>query len=389
MERGVHRGKWNKKAPVGTILILMCMIIPTLTLLEPQPSVVPTCPPGDFLTDKGICCNTCSQGFKLVEECHRGGERTKCARCPPGQYTDKINYHRNCRTCRQCKPSKHEIEVSPCTRQQNTICGCEDGYYKSFIDSDLYQCRKCKLCGPDERLKRTCTPESNTECECKENYYKVKNKCEPCKNCTTECKQHCPSMNTKAPDLGKDYLINILGGAIAVVVVALVLVAIITYMVTKRSTKKKLLKLTSQTSDVSTDSCKEILIVEPSNNNSVNAVPQSPVSEQEQSSKLPDCVPLEIRIPDLIYTVLDLVPVLQVKQLVRALGVRDTEIEQAELDHRSCRECHYQMLRVWAERGSRAGGMLHWPLLLQLLDELRKMHLGWAAEELETKYNIQ
>lgn len=85
--------------------------------------------------------------------------------------------------------------------------------------------------------------------------------------------------------------------------------------------------------------------------------------------------------------VLDLVPVLQVKQLVRSLGVKDTEIEQAELDYRSCREAHYQMLRVWAERGSRAGGVL--PLLPELLDELRKMHLGRAAEELQTKYGIQ
>lgn len=81
----------------------------------------------------------------------------------------------------------------------------------------------------------------------------------------------------------------------------------------------------------------------------------------------------------------------QVKQLVRSLGVRDTEIEQAEMDHRSCREAHYQMLRAWAERGSRAGRggrgrMLHSPLLNELLDQLRKIHLSRAAEELETKY---
>ena len=99
-------------------------------------------------------------------------------------------------------------------------------------------------------------------------------------------------------------------------------------------------------------------------------------------------------VSDLIYTVLDVVPVLQVKQLVRSLGVKDTEIEQAEMDHRSCREARYQMLRMWAERGSLAfgggqGGMLHRPLLEELLDKLRQMHLGRAAEELETKYGIQ
>lgn len=80
---------------------------------------------------------------------------------------------------------------------------------------------------------------------------------------------------------------------------------------------------------------------------------------------------------------------LQVKQLVRSLGVRDTEIEQAELDHRSCREAHYQMLRVWAERGSRAGAVLHPPFLQRLLGELRRMHLGQAAEELETSYGLK
>lgn len=96
-------------------------------------------------------------------------------------------------------------------------------------------------------------------------------------------------------------------------------------------------------------------------------------------------------VADLIYMVLDLVPVSQVKQLVRSLGVRDTEIEHAEMDHRSSREAHYQMLRVWAERGVRGGRgeMLHRPLLEELLDKLRLMHLGWAAEELETKYTIQ
>lgn len=94
-------------------------------------------------------------------------------------------------------------------------------------------------------------------------------------------------------------------------------------------------------------------------------------------------------VSDLIYNVLDLVPVSQVKQLVRSLGVRDTEIEQVELDYRSCREAHYQMLRVWAERGSRAGVLLHPSLLQHLLNELRKMHLEQAAQELETNCGLK
>lgn len=57
------------------------------------------------------------------------------------------------------------------------------------------------------------------------------------------------------PDTGKEYLINIIGGVAAVAVILLVLVVLITYMVTKWSTKRKLLKLSAQPSDVSSDSC--------------------------------------------------------------------------------------------------------------------------------------
>ncbi|KAF1388084.1 hypothetical protein PFLUV_G00086570 [Perca fluviatilis] len=402
MEGAGHRGRWDIKAPVGTILLLMCMFIPTLTLL--QPSEEKTCPHGDYLTEKGICCNKCPPGFKLVEMCHATGHRSNCTKCPDRQYTDEMNYSRNCRSCRRCK-GKHDKEISSCEYNKNTICKCEDGYYKSVIDSETYECLRCSPCGQNEKPKQTCTPEKNTVCECEENYYKVKGKCEPCKNCTAECKHQCqpstptppppPTPTTKAPLPEGVNLIKIIAGVAVMAVILLVLLVLITYIVTKRTIKNKLLKPYCQPSDVSVDSCERALfhIEEPSDNMSVKALPQSPVSEQEPYN-LPDCVPLEVKIPDLIYTVLDLVPVLQVKQLVRSLGVEDTEIEQAEMDHRSCREAHYQMLRVWAERGSRRGGggrgrMLHSPLLQELLEELRKMNLGRAAEELETKYGIQ
>ncbi|XP_036930907.1 tumor necrosis factor receptor superfamily member 1A isoform X2 [Acanthopagrus latus] len=390
MEGGVHRGRWN-----GTMLLLVCMFIPTLTLALPSDkSDQQPCPEGDIYTDAEICCPKCSPGYRLVEECHAPGQRSNCTPCASGLFMDQMNYEYNCRSCRHCKSQRHEVEVSACTRFQNAICRCKDGYYKVVINKDTNECRKCKLCGENEEEKQKCTPDSNTDCECKKGYYRVKGKvkCEPCNNCTAECEHLCspPSPKiTKGPESDQGFLLNLLAGGTVAVVVLFALVVSITHVVTKWSTKKRLLGTSSQSSDISTDSCKVLIQGDTSNNNNLKVAPQSPVTEHEQLSNLPDCVPFEIKIPELIYTVLDLVPVLQVKQLVRSLGVRDTEIEQAELDHRSCREAHYQMLRVWAERGSRAGGMLHWPLLHDMLDELRKMHLGQAAEELETKYGIQ
>uniref|UniRef100_A0A8D3C0T3 Tumor necrosis factor receptor superfamily, member 1a n=1 Tax=Scophthalmus maximus TaxID=52904 RepID=A0A8D3C0T3_SCOMX len=306
--------------------LLQYMFIPTRAWL--QPSEEHSCEIGEYPTEEGVCCNKCSPGFKLVEKCHATGQRSNCTPCPTGQFMDQMNYFSNCRPCKRCKTSHHEYKASACERHQNTICRCDDGYYKFYIDSGLYQCRKCSQCGRDEKEKLNCTPLKDTVCECKQNYYSVNNNFGACT------------------------------------------VPLLLYGMEVLFSSEEL-----------------------SVNISVEAIPKSPVGEQ-QTSNLPDCVPLEIKLADLIYSVLDLVPVLQVKQLVRTLGVKDTEIDQAELDHKSCREAHYKMLRLWAERGSRAGGgrpggMLHWPLLQELLDKMRNMGLGGVAEELEMKFATQ
>ncbi|KAM4580688.1 tumor necrosis factor receptor superfamily member 1A [Odontesthes bonariensis] len=385
MEGSGLRQRWSKRAPVGILLLLMCVTIPAFT---PEDSEEQTCPVGDYLTEGGICCNKCPPGFKLVEKCHAFGQRSNCTFCPPGQFTDEINWANNCRRCRICKTKKNELEVSPCKRHQNTICRCKNGYYKSKVDEESYDCLKCRQCGYNEETNQSCTEKSDTVCVCKKNHQRVKGKCEPCKDCVS-----ISPVPTTGSGSKNEHLINLIAGPI---VVGLILAVFNIWVSRKHCTKKKKKTETnfSQLSCVSSDTCQQILIdnKEPWKNSNVTAIAQIPVSEPELPN-LPDCVPLEINMSELIYTVLDVVPVPQVKQLVRSLGLKDTEIEQAEMDHRSCKEAHYQMLRVWAERCSQAvgggrGGLLHRPLLEEVLDKLRQMHLGRAAEELETKYGI-
>lgn len=365
------------------ILLLWVISIPVVSLF-------PTCPDGDFRTDNGICCAKCNAGYKLVEQCHGHGLRTNCTSCPAGQYMDKINYARNCIACKVCKPRIFEIEVSKCTKFKNAVCRCMDGYYKSVIDSVTYECFKCSTCGDNEREHRKCSPEANTECTCKKNYYKVENECLPFTNSTAKPDSTRQGVATDT----LPFLVNVIAGAAVVVALTLVLVIIVTHFVTKRQTEKKL--LSSQDCKESSEIYEEpsAYCEEPSDRSLLHSVPVHSVTGQEPSN-LPDCVPLEIKIPDVIYILLDLVPVQQVKQLVRSLGVSDAVIERAELDYRSSREAHYQMLRSWAEQGSptsrgRAGqgGVLHLPLLHQLLDKLRGMHLEQTAQELETTYNL-
>lgn len=126
-----------------------------------------------------------------MDKCQSEGQRSNCTPCPVGQYTEELNFSNNCFRCRQCKcndftfflkshfyflnlpmlhevivsvslsstfstAKKHEIMVSKCEPHRNTICRCEKGYYKKVIDSETYECLKCKQCKPDENLKQPC-----------------------------------------------------------------------------------------------------------------------------------------------------------------------------------------------------------------------------------------
>ncbi|KAG7271585.1 hypothetical protein CRUP_027860 [Coryphaenoides rupestris] len=148
--------------------------------------------------------------------------------------------------------------------------------------------------------------------------------CLRCSKCQPGSRQseNCPKPLHVAP---------VVGIGLCVLVVMLLAVGLITYTATKRHTKSKLVA-------------------------------------KREASEAPKATPKEedkmlIHIPGLIYSVLDLVPATRVKELARGLGVMDVEIERVGLDHRICKEAHYQMLRVWAERETRGGGVLHRPLI--------------------------
>lgn len=48
--------------------------------------------------------------------------------------------------------------VTPCESTRNTVCRCEDGYYKYNIDSEAYECRACKSCELNEKEIQKCEP---------------------------------------------------------------------------------------------------------------------------------------------------------------------------------------------------------------------------------------
>lgn len=54
------------------------------------------------------------------------------------------------------QPPENDVLVTPCQRQQDTVCRCQEGYYKSHINSETYQCLKCTACAPNEKKRKTC-----------------------------------------------------------------------------------------------------------------------------------------------------------------------------------------------------------------------------------------
>lgn len=50
----------------------------------------------------------------------------------------------------------HDVLVTPCERHRDAVCRCEDGYYRSSIDSKTYECLKCRRCDATEKESQKC-----------------------------------------------------------------------------------------------------------------------------------------------------------------------------------------------------------------------------------------
>ncbi|XP_056619050.1 tumor necrosis factor receptor superfamily member 1A-like [Triplophysa dalaica] len=99
------------------------------------------CAKNEFWCGDGFCCDKCEPGYKLVKKCS-SGVKSICEKCTEGTYQDKMNYFPNCFRCQKCiKLSRpHAVEISACTAQNNTVCGCQHGYRKRFLNSFTWDC---------------------------------------------------------------------------------------------------------------------------------------------------------------------------------------------------------------------------------------------------------
>lgn len=99
------------------------------------------CAKDEYWSRDGFCCDKCAPGYRLVKKCS-SGVKSKCEICKEGTYQHKMNYFPNCFRCQKCiKHSRpHAVEISSCTPQSNTVCECQHGSRKRFLDSFTWDC---------------------------------------------------------------------------------------------------------------------------------------------------------------------------------------------------------------------------------------------------------
>ncbi|NXI88159.1 TNR1A factor, partial [Rhipidura dahli] len=341
------------------------------------------CQVGQYLHPRGThCCMRCHAGTYKAKDCDRPDQATVCLPCANGTFTAVDNTMSKCFQCTHCRTELQQIVETPCTRQQDTVCGCQKNQYQTDSESEFFQCRNCSSCA--NGIITSCSKNRDTICRCKPQFFLSRNNiCKPCNSCTGEECLLCPSaVTTSSTSSGLNG--NLVLG-ILVAVFGVISLLCIAHKVGKLVQRHRIVSsfytcvsLPQTTEElVSKDEEKrnEISILLPESQKEtelpVKATPSAPLPQS--SHELPDCVrpARKTQLPDnpaILYTVVDHVPPSRWKEFVRRLGLSDYDLERIELEHRCLRDAQYEMLRLWKLQMGHAATVEHISCVLNQME---------------------
>ncbi|KAI5126066.1 Tumor Necrosis Factor Receptor Superfamily Member 1A [Manis pentadactyla] len=386
------------------------------------------CPQGKYShpQNNSICCTKCHKGTYLYNDCPGPGLDTDCRECENGTFTASENYLRQCLSCSKCRKEMKQVEISSCTVDRDTVCGCRKNQYRNYRSESLFQCLNCSLC-LNGTVHISCQEKQNTVCTCHAGFFLRENECVSCVNCkkNMECMKLClpPTDTVKVPqDPGTTVLLPL------VIFFGLCLLSFvfIGLMCRYPRWKPKLHSIICGKSTPIKEGEPESLASAPSfspttgfspipsssftpspafnpsgwpNFSDVSAprelappyqgagpiLPTAPASTPNHAplqkwesahTQRPEADPAN---PATLYAVVDGVPPSRWKEFMRRLGLSEHEIERLELQNGRClREAHYSMLAAWRRRTPRREATL------QLLGRvLRDMDLLGCLEDIE------
>ncbi|XP_047407713.1 tumor necrosis factor receptor superfamily member 1A [Sciurus carolinensis] len=382
------------------------------------------CPQGKYNhpQNHSICCTKCHKGTYLYDDCPGPGLDTDCRECESGTFTASENHLRQCLSCSMCRKELFQVELSSCTVNQDTVCGCRKNQFRQYFSEKRFQCVDCSLC-LNGTVNIPCQESQNTVCTCHAGFFLREHECVPCSDCKkTDCMKLCPpvSENVQVPqDSGTTVLLPL------VILFGLCLFSLlfIGLMCRYPRWKPKLYSIVcgkstpvkeGQLEGITTKSqasasgfspflsppqpsCSVFTPSEWSNFGTVSPGREvapthqgtdpiltlpvtstpivTPVQKWENSAQIqrPDADPATL------YAVVDGVPPSRWKELVRRLGLSEHEIERLQLQNGHClREAHYSMLAAWRQRTPR-----HKATLDLLGQVLRDMDLLGCLEDIE------
>ncbi|NP_001333020.1 tumor necrosis factor receptor superfamily member 1A isoform 2 [Homo sapiens] len=328
-----------------------------------------------------------------------------------------------------------QVEISSCTVDRDTVCGCRKNQYRHYWSENLFQCFNCSLC-LNGTVHLSCQEKQNTVCTCHAGFFLRENECVSCSNCkkSLECTKLClPQIeNVKGTeDSGTTVLLPL------VIFFGLCLLSLlfIGLMYRYQRWKSKLYSIVCGKSTPEKEGELEGTTTKPLAPNpsfsptpgftptlGFSPVPSStftssstytpgdcpnfaaprrevappyqgadpilatalasdpipnPLQKWEDSAHKPQS--LDTDDPATLYAVVENVPPLRWKEFVRRLGLSDHEIDRLELQNGRClREAQYSMLATWRRRTPRREATL------ELLGRvLRDMDLLGCLEDIE------
>ncbi|NXB33012.1 TNR1A factor, partial [Eulacestoma nigropectus] len=400
------RGPALPRTSLGTvILIFVCMLTKESVEITPVPYTLQVhrvaldrrdpsnplrrekkqmqCQVGQYLHPrKTHCCMRCHAGTYKAKDCDRPDQATVCLPCAEGTFTAVDNTMSKCFRCTHCRTEFEQIVETPCTPQQDTVCGCQKNQYQIDSESEFFQCRNCSSCA--NGIITSCSKNRDAVCRCKPQFFLSRsNVCKPCNSCTGEECLLCPSpVTTSATSSGLNG--NLVLG-IFVAIFGVISILCVAHKVGKLVQKNRIVssfyscvslpQTTKEPVSQEEEKRNEISILLPESQKEielpVNATPSAPLPQS--SHELPDCVrpARKTQLPDnpaILYTVVDHVPPSRWKEFVRRLGLSDYDLERIELEHRRLRDAQYEMLRLWKLQMGRAATVEHISCVLNQME---------------------
>lgn len=190
----------------------------------------------------GECCPMCAPGNRVYWHCTEDSSTT-CVPCPASTYKDEPNRLATCFPCTVCDAVQGLRVRKACTRSADTVCEPHEGFH--CITSNKGSCKLAvehSKCKPGQYIKQTGTAFTDTVCaDCADGTYSNGSlmACQPHSKCEikglTEIKAGTTPSDAECEKVTSVELIVGVGITVTVTVLVAVLVALIAYIIYRKS----------------------------------------------------------------------------------------------------------------------------------------------------------